>query len=137
MNKKIKIFLLLIVMTIIFVIFQNNVQAKTYSVENMDIQVTVNQDGSVSVEQEMTFKFNGEYNGIYIDIPYNLKDAEYDEVIKNKKIYGKLYNGSSVTVQKVSLLCNGIEKQYKLGNLYTTKDGTEGVYTQQQSNRIT
>ena len=137
MKKKIKFFLLLIVIAATFAIFQNKVEAKSYSVENMDIQATVNQDGSVSIKQEMTFKFNGAYNGIYINVPYNLEDIEYDEVVKNKKINDNLYNGTSVTVQKVSLINNGTEKQYQLGNSYSTRNGTEGVYTEESSNRTT
>ena len=137
MKKKIKFFLLLIVIAATFAIFQNKVEAKSYSVENMDIQATVNLDGSVSIKQEMTFKFNGAYNGIYINVPYNLEDIEYDEVVKNKKINDNLYNGTSVTVQKVSLINNGTEKQYQLGNSYSTRNGAEGLYTEESSNRTT
>lgn len=52
-----------VIFTIIFAFLiitciQNKAEAKSYSVENMDIQATVNQNGSLSISQEITYKFN-------------------------------------------------------------------------------
>ena len=90
MKKKIKIFITLIFAIILLVIFQNKVEARSYSVDNMDIQATVQENGSVKIVQKITYKFNGEYNGIYINVPYNLEDIEYDEIVKSNKINDNL-----------------------------------------------
>lgn len=42
----------------ITICIQNKVEAKSYSVENMDIQAKVNKNGSLSISQEITYKFN-------------------------------------------------------------------------------
>lgn len=120
MKKGIKIFSILIIAIISIVLGQNAVQAKSYQVEDMDIQATVNDDGSVNIEQKITYKFNGSYNGIYINIPYQLEDVEAEE-------NDDLYNGKGVTVNKVSVVNNGAETEFNKVN--SAINGNKNVYT--------
>lgn len=120
MKKGIKIFSILIIAIISIVLGQNEVQAKSYQVEDMDIQATVNDDGSVNIEQKITYKFNGSYNGIYINIPYQLEDIEAEE-------NDDLYNGKGVTVNKVSTINNGVETEFNKVN--SAINGNKNVYT--------
>lgn len=120
MKKGIKIFSILIIAIISIVLGQNAVQAKSYQVEDMDIQATVNDDGSVNIEQKITYKFNGSYNGIYINIPYQLEDIEAEE-------NDDLYNGKEVTVNKVSTINNGAETEFNKVN--SAINGNKNVYT--------
>lgn len=120
MKKGIKIFSILIIAIISIVLGQNAVQAKSYQVEDMDIQATVNDDGSVNIEQKITYKFNGSYNGIYINIPYQLEDIEAEE-------NDDLYNGKGVTVNKVSVVNNGAETEFNKVN--SAINGNKNVYT--------
>lgn len=120
MKKGIKIFSILIIAIISIVLGQNAVQAKNYQVEDMDIQATVNDEGSVNIEQKITYKFNGSYNGIYINIPYQLEDIEAEE-------NDDLYNGKGVTVNKVSVVNNGAETEFNKVN--SAINGNKNVYT--------
>lgn len=120
MKKGIKIFLFLTIAIISIFLGQNAVQAKSYQVEDMDIQATVNDDGSVNIEQKITYKFNGSYNGIYINIPYQLEDIEAEE-------NDDLYNGKGVTVNKVSVVNNGAETEFNKVN--SAINGNKNVYT--------
>ena len=67
------------------IIFQINTYAKSYSIESMDIQATVQENGDVNIKQSITYNFDGDYNGIYISIPYRIEDIEHDEIISKKK----------------------------------------------------
>ena len=86
MRNKMKKLMLIIIVAIGIIFIQNKVEAKSYHIEDMDIQASINQDGSVAVEQTLTYKFNGQYNGIYITVPYNKTDSQYADIIKNNKI---------------------------------------------------
>ncbi len=131
--KKIKILITLILTITLFIIFQNKVEAKSYSIEDMDIQVTVEENGDASIKQKITYKFNGQYNGIYINVPYNLEDTEYEEVVKDYKINENLYNGTSINVQNVYSITNGIEKKYTLDPTNYVRNGQEGIYTEENA----
>lgn len=132
MKKKLQLFLIIFCIFISTFIFQKNVEAKSYNVEEMDIQATVNNNGSVAIEQKIKFEFNGEYNGIYINIPYNLEDTELDEVVKGNKIDEKLYNGNSVTVQNVSVVTKNIEREFR--EVISARNGSTDVYTSTRQN---
>lgn len=71
MKKVIEKIFLIISITIGIIFIQNKVEAKSYYIENMDIQASIKDNGSVDIEQTLTYKFDGQYNGIYITIPYN------------------------------------------------------------------
>ena len=53
--------------------------AKSYWMANADVTVVVNDDGSLSVTELLTFDFSGEYSGSYRDIP--LRPGESIEII--------------------------------------------------------
>lgn len=126
MKKYLIISLLFLAITAIFSV-QNEVQAKSYTVEDMDIQATINKDGSVKIEQKITYDFNGSYNGIYINIPYQLEDIEAEEAIKGNKINDNIYNGKEVTVNKVSTIKNEAETEFK--KVSSAINGNKNVYT--------
>lgn len=101
------------------------VQAKSYQVENMDIQATVNENGSVKIQQDITYQFNGSYNGIYINVPYQWEDIEFHEIVKRNRIEDELYNATNVTVNHVELKDNGTE----FTEVSSATNGSKNVYT--------
>lgn len=125
MKNKTKLFLLIVFFA--FLISISNVcYGKSYTIDNIDMQATINQDGSVNVKQEMTYTFKGEYNGIYITIPHNLNEEEYDSCREQGKLKDNLYNNSGVSINRISLdktsfvnddyASNGAKNVYKLEN---------------------
>ena len=134
MRNKIKRLMLIIIVAIGIIFIQNKVEAKSYHIENMDIQATVKQNGSVAVEQTLTYKFNGEYNGIYITVPYNKTSNEYADIIKNNKINNNLYTGSGITVESVSKIAGSSE--FKYNNSSYGRNGQDGIYTIENTSQI-
>ena len=134
MKKKIKLLgIILFAITILF-ISKSTVQAKSYKIDDMDIQATINEDGSVAIEQKLTYQFNGSYNGIYINIPYNLEDTTFKEIGKESSINNSFYNGSGIDVKGVSLIQNGAENQFtQTNNAY---NGSKNVYTVTKANNM-
>ena len=126
MKKILIIPVLFLAITAIF-LGQNKVQAKSYTIEDMDIQATVENNGSVKIEQKITYNFNGSYNGIYINIPYQLEDIEAEKLVKGNKINDDLYNGKKVTINKVSTIINGAETAFTEVKFAT--NGNKNVYT--------
>lgn len=133
--EKLKMIVIIVIIMLAIMIFQNKVEAKSYSVENMDIQATINTDGSVGIEQTLTYKFNGSYNGIYINVPYGYEDKELEDVIQENRINDNLYNGKSVTVTGVSE--TGTEtKEYAEVNSGMARNGMNGFYEISDKNNI-
>ena len=117
---------------ILFAIFllwlgTTNVQADSYSIEDMDIQATIKEDGSLSIEQEITYQFKGHYNGIYINIPYYFKNPEKDNKNKTKRLADSFYSASKVKVNGVSLISNGTETKFQ--EVKQATNGNSFVYT--------
>ena len=110
MNKKIKIIILAIVFIAILFIAKD-VKAKDYSIDEIDIQGTVNTDGSLSVEETIRYSFDGQYNGIYITIPHSTVDLEDSDIVINSKLNDALYEGNSIDVQSVKIISNGTEQE--------------------------
>ena len=134
MRKKLRIFLIIIFSIIMMFICKNEVQARSYSVENMDIQATIQENGDLHIIQDITYDFNGSYNGIYINVPYNLEDSEYEEVITGNEINDNLYNGNNVIVNSVALVKRGIETEFTEVNY--ARNGNSGVYTTDRTNGL-
>ena len=133
--EKLKMIVIIVIIMLAIMIFQNKVEAKSYSVENMDIQATINTDSSVGIEQTLTYKFNGSYNGIYINVPYGYEDKELEDVIQENRINDNLYNGKSVTVTGVSE--TGTEtKEYAEVNSGMARNGMNGFYEISDKNNI-
>ena len=134
MKKKVKLLGIILFAFIILFISKNTVQAKSYKIKNMDIQATINQDGSVSIEQELTYKFSGSYNGIYIDIPYNLEDTTLNKIGKESSIDDNFYNGDGIYVEGVYLIQNGEERKFQESNF--ARNGNANLYTVTKENGI-
>ena len=123
--KVLKKFLLITLFFVLFmIIFQINTYAKSYSIDNMDIQATILENGDVNIRQSITYNFEGDYNGIYISIPYTINDIEYDEIISNKKINDDLYTGYGITINSIK---DGKNQEYVETNY--ARNGKSGVYT--------
>lgn len=129
--KRIKRILLLTCVFIGCMLLTNQVQAKSYTIENMDIQASIKQNGNVAIKQEITYDFNGSYNGIYINVPYHFEDKEYEEAISNAMLDESSYNGDSIIMNKVSELKDGKEIVYK--EVIYAKNGHSAVYTTQNN----
>ena len=43
-------------------------EAREYSIDAVNIDLTVNTDGSIGVVEDRTFNFDGSFNGVYWDI---------------------------------------------------------------------
>ena len=110
MKTKIKLLIVIIFMTLAIVLFSKNVEAKSYNIENMDMQVTINDDGSAQIKHSLKYNFNGNYNGIYID---------GDEVIVEKVVEST--NGKDIQHQLVKSAVNGDKAKYTVAN-------TNGMY---------
>ena len=134
MKKSLKILIFSIIVFAIMIFIPKESNAKSYSIENMDIKATINDNGSVTISQALTYKFNGQYNGIYISIPTNLKDSEYDEIVKNNKINDKIYNGSSITINSISTTENRQVKEFREDLL--ARNGMDRCYTLSKENNI-
>ena len=96
----------------------------SYSIENMDIQAIILDNGDVNIKQSITYKFDGSYNGIYISVPYRVDDVERDEIISNNRINDDLYTGSGIEINSIKDSNNAIytETDY-------ARNGMKGVYT--------
>lgn len=134
MKKNIKQLVLFVIILIAIIFIQNKVEAKSYYIKNMDIQANININGSVDIEQTLTYNFNGEYNGIYITVPYKVTDNEYKDIIKNNRINDNLYTGSEVNVESVSEITEKTENSYSLATKAT--NGDNGVYTTTKESKL-
>ena len=119
-----KILLITLFLVLFMIILQINTYAKSYSIDNMDIQATVLENGDVNIKQSITYNFDGDYNGIYISIPYTIDDIEHDEIINNKKINDDLYTGYGITINSIK---DGKNQDY-IKTSYAS-NGKKGVYT--------
>ena len=85
-KKRIRLVIFLLVFALFF-IFNKETYAKSYSVENMQISANILENGDLQVNQKIEYKFNGAYNGIYIDVPCNLDDEKYNKARKQNTIF--------------------------------------------------
>lgn len=129
MSKKLKLYIFLF--SFIFLIsFTNISYGKSYSIKDMDIQATVLDNGSVNVKQKITFDFSGDFNGIYLTVPYQLDDIEYDSYRQQSELRDSLYNIDDVIINKIQLN----DKEFLC--VPTAKNGDENVYTVSKENGI-
>lgn len=128
MNKKIQKNLLktliFIAIFIAAILINKNIYAKSYTIDNMDIQAEILQDGSINVNQKITYSFAGSYNGIYITIPYSLSDSQAEEVNPATKNYS-IYNGNKVTINKIT---DSQDVEY-VNSFYIDGVVNSGIYT--------
>lgn len=78
-----RIFLIIIFFTLTTLGHQVNAsQNKTYNLSRYDINVIVNKDGSANFEERLTYKFQGQFNGITRDVDFSLTKG-----LKDKRVY--------------------------------------------------
>jgi uncharacterized membrane protein len=109
---------------------QNKVQAKSYYIDDMNIQAIVLENGDLEIEQTLKYTFNGSYNGIYITIPTKYKNKEE----KISKISDDIYNAQGIELQKVSQLKNGEIVEFQKVN--NASNGQIRVYTEELKSDI-
>lgn len=132
MNKRVKILILFITILTFLLILPNIAYGKSYKIENMDIRATILENGDVEINQTLLYNFKGDYNGIYIDIPYKLDSTSYDAFRKQSTILNdSLYNNDSVIINSVSEIIDSSEKTYTkvTPNSLSAHNGNTGVYT--------
>ena len=110
--EKTKLIRIVIIFLLAISCFKRNVNAN-YSIENMDIQATIQENGDLKVEQDITYKFNSEYNGIYVKIPYNLKDVEADNILVGNKLNDNLYSGNNVVLNDILVSTDNNYKSFE------------------------
>ena len=130
MKKQIKILISLIAILLTILIFEQKVQAKSYYIEEMDIQATIQENGDLEVEQTLEYAFNGNYNGIYITIPTKYENKE--EVIS--KIDDSIYNAQAVVLKSVTQVENNKEIAYKKVN--SARNGQNAVYIEENNSNV-
>lgn len=69
-----KNFLLLVASVVLVALIAAGVHAKSYSVESMRIDAVASTDGSIRIEERITYRFEGSFSWAYRDIP--LKSGE-------------------------------------------------------------
>lgn len=93
--------------TIALLVFAGNkVQAEEIKLTKDVINAEISKDSSMNVEEDLTFKFSGKYNGVYKDISYD-----------------KAEGISDITVSEIS----GADTTYK--EVKSASNGDKGVYT--------
>ena len=131
MSKLKKICFTTIFIAVFLILLPIVVKAKSYSIEQMDIDATIQPNGDLKVEQSITYDFDGSYNGIYLTIPYEIYDVEKNEVIKKEKINDDIYTGTGVEIKTVS---DDKNATYTLTN--KAKNGYRKLYTIEDDNNI-
>ena len=126
MKKKLKILIGLIIIIATIFILQTTAEAKSYYIEDMNIQATVLNNGDVEVEQTLEYSFNGNYNGIYITIPTQYENKE--EVIS--EIKDDIYNVKEVELKNVSVIEN--DNEVNLTKVQRAYNGDKNVFTEEK-----
>ena len=81
------------------IILTSHCNAKSYEVSNMNIKATIEDTGDVYVEQEITYDFTGDYNGVYVNIPISPEK----QTLYNQNDPDQIYNATSVKIDKITL----------------------------------
>lgn len=125
MKKKIKLLISFGIFMLAILLFQTKVQAKSYYIDNMDIQATILENGDLQIEQTLTYVFEGSYNGIYITIPIQYENKEEIET----ELADRMYNAEGVELQSVALMQNNEAIEFRKTSYAI--NGTAGVYTEE------
>lgn len=125
-----KVLLSIIFLIGLLLVWQIEAKA-SYSIDKMDIQATILDNGDVHIKQSITYDFKSNYNGIYINVPYKIHDLEKDEIIIEDRINDNLYTSKGMVINSVAD-SNGV--------IYVQKqrayNGNKGVYTQTNADGI-
>ena len=98
MKLKTKILISLILVVLSILITNTKVQAKSYYIDDMQIEATIQENGDLQIEQTLKYVFNGEYNGIYITIP--TKYSNNEKIISD--ISNDIYDADGVEIQSIT-----------------------------------
>lgn len=119
-----KKYILFFIFFFIVLFAMHKVEAKNYSIQAIDMQVTIQSNGDLQVNETLQYYFEGSYNGIYITLPYGVNDAKYDSIRKQTSLLNdSFYNASDVTIHSISVLGKQFEK------VEYAQNGRDGVYT--------
>lgn len=78
------VWLLLVVFITAFVVIPASAAlAKTFWISDAEVDVTVNEDGSLKIIEDITFDFDGTFTGAYRDIPLRTDELVYDVVVSD------------------------------------------------------
>lgn len=127
-RKILHIMCILLALISICIIKPNKVEADSYKISDMNIEAIINEDGSVSIVQDITYDFNGSYNGIYLNIPIKTTYLE-QKVISDSKINNSLYEGDSVTVNEIKVKNSSNNNEVIFQEVQRARNGDRKVYT--------
>ena len=130
--------ILLIVIFLLILLTMHEVQAKDYSIEKIDMVAELMENGNLKINESITYNFKGQYNGIYITIPYGLDDSKYNKMgEKGSVVKNSYYNASSYEIlnisqnnidyEKVNYASNGSRRKYTIEK--GTKIDTVKIYS--------
>lgn len=126
------IFVVALLIAAAFILFPQ----KSYTINNATLNMTVSEFGSVYVQEDCDYHFNGEFNGVYRDIPLKygedfrsfrvLVDGAYYDLEENDTSDGKhlkvhLYSDSEHT-KKIKDCDVHITYRYSIDNVVTIYD---------------
>jgi len=74
----------IIFLGIAFLLFFSLASAKDYSLDRAEIKMMIGEDGLVSVEENITFNFSGQFSFAYRDIPYGQWNVKNVSVWENE-----------------------------------------------------
>ena len=94
--------------------------AREYSISSVDIDATVLEDGTLRVEESRTFDFDGEFHGVYWDIPTGYNES----------------NGKDVTVDIVSAGESSGSGEEVFSESFSEADGTYEVSDYSSTKRL-
>ena len=129
MKLKNKIIIILVFVAIIITGKATKVQAKSYYIDDMKIQATVQKNGDLEIEQTLKYNFNGEYNGIYVTIPTKYENKE--DIAS--ELSDSMYDAQGVKIEEVSVT-DEQNSTYNYKKAQSASNGTYGVYTEERSN---
>lgn len=107
------------ILSLLFIIFFNfKVQAKELSISNLEINSKLMENGSLHIEENIDFKMDGDFNGVYRDINTKFSDGVENIVVK------KITSSDELELKKVDEASNGQDGVYELlksGEIYKIK----------------
>ncbi len=89
------------VLVVLLLIFSLPAWARSYHISKFNSTIHVEEDGSARVEEQITFVFNGEYHGIYRDLPVDYPGpggSNYTLFVKVLSVTGE--SGDKLKVEK-------------------------------------
>ncbi len=94
--KKVVTFLLFAIMLLISTQI-HFADSRQYAITDYNIIVNINSDGSADIEEKITYNFDGEYNGVYLDLDFTGSKGlvEHSVVVKMFEGFRRFVNDNS------------------------------------------